>query len=65
MFELIILNNNIDFLQFLILEIEHIYKSTKAINYLEKFNLKDLIKLELILKILIIIYLNMEEKNFE
>ena len=65
MFELIILNNNIDFLEFLILDIEQIYKNSQAINYLEKLNLKNLIKLELILKILITIYLNMEEKNFE
>ena len=65
LFELIILNNNIDFLQFLILEIEHIYKSSQAINYLEKLHLKNLINLDLILKILIIIYLNLEENNFE
>ena len=61
--ESIILYKRIDYLKYLIIDINEIYSNQNIINYLEKENIQ--IKIKIILCILLSIYLNIENNNIE
>ena len=61
--ESIILYKRIDYLKYLIIDINEIYSNQNIINYLEKENIQ--IKIKIILCILLSIYLNIKNNNIE